>query len=92
MNQNSIRNGLVERLSAVGVKVTVDAKVLQETVREGNRFRHVKEVDFWLSALSEDLQNVFRAFIDALMLRNYSYATIKNYRLAFFGVLSRKRL
>jgi hypothetical protein len=43
LNQNSIRDGLVERLTAVGIKVSVEANVLQETVREGNRFRQVKE-------------------------------------------------
>ncbi|MCS7018603.1 MAG: hypothetical protein RMJ87_00675 [Cytophagales bacterium] len=60
LNQNSIREGLVERLTAAGISVKVDEKVLEQVVREGNQ---AKEVDFWLLALPEHLQAIFRAYV-----------------------------
>jgi integrase/recombinase XerD len=81
LNQNSIRNGLVERLQSLGIKVEMDEAVLQKVVKEG-RYKEIKQNHEWVLCLPQNLQTTFTAYTDALMLRQYSWHTIKNYRLA----------
>lgn len=82
LNQQAIREGLVERLEAVGMEVQVHADVLLSTVPAGSLQLNVKQNEEWVLELPMPLQLVFAQYTDALMLRQYSWHTIKNYRLA----------
>ena len=81
LNQDSIRNGLIERLQSIGVKVEIAEAVLQKVVREG-RYSDVKQNQDWILALPDTLQSTLTLYTDALMLRQYSWHTIRNYRFA----------
>ncbi len=81
LNQNSIRNGLIERLQSAGIEVQIEEAVLQNVVKEG-RYKDVKQNHEWVLSLPKPLQTTFTAYTGALMLRQYSWHTIKNYRLA----------
>ena len=82
LNQASIREGLIERLQASGIRVEVEPEVILHTVKEG-KYAEVKQNEYWISEQPSDLQPFFMLYTDALMLRQYSWHTIKNYRLAF---------
>lgn len=81
LNQNSIRDSLVERLRTAKIEVEVTAQAVEKTVKEGN-YAVQKQNQDWVLSLHTYLQPVFLAYTDALMLRKYSWHTIKNYRLA----------
>lgn len=81
LNQNSIREGLIARLQTAKIAVAVQPEVLQSIVPEG-KYAHVKQNEDWIMTLPADLQTVMIQYTDALMLRQYSWNTIKNYRFA----------
>lgn len=81
LNQNSIREGLITRLEAAKIAVEVSPEVRQNAVREG-KYSQVKQNEDWVVRLPVELQAVMLQYTDALMLRQYSWNTIKNYRFA----------
>ncbi|MBK8474238.1 MAG: tyrosine-type recombinase/integrase [Sphingobacteriales bacterium] len=81
LNQNSIREGLVTRLQAAQIEVEVLPDVKQDVVREG-KYAEIKQNEDWVMAMPTKLQMVMIQYTDALMLRQYSWNTIKNYRFA----------
>ncbi|NJL15027.1 MAG: tyrosine-type recombinase/integrase [Microscillaceae bacterium] len=81
LNQNSIREGLISRLETAKIAVEVSPEVKHNVVREG-KYSQVKQNEDWVMTLPADLQAVMMQYTDALMLRQYSWNTIKNYRFA----------
>ena len=79
LNQASIIYGLIDSLKAANIDVVVETKVHIGTVKEG-RHREIRANEDWISQLPKDLQQVFITYTDELMLKKYSYNTIKNYR------------
>ncbi|HMQ50079.1 MAG TPA: site-specific integrase, partial [Saprospiraceae bacterium] len=82
LNQNSIREGLVERLKAAKIEVEILPEVLESVVKEG-KLLEVRQNREWVLDLPKDLRALFTEYTDALMLRKYSWQTIKSYRSAF---------
>jgi len=82
INQYSIREGLAEKFKAAGINVEIPEEVYANTVKEG-KYLHIKQNEDWIESLSATLRTVFMQYTDALMLRQYSWNTVKNYRLAF---------
>ncbi len=81
-NTAALRVDLVERFEQAGFRVEVGEEVEANTIGErSGRDAENREYKGWLSKLPLDLQPIFAAYIDTLMLRNYSVSTIKNYRL-----------
>jgi integrase/recombinase XerD len=81
LNQNSIREGLITRLETANITVEVATEALQNVVREG-KYIQVKQNEDWINTSPTYLQTVMMQYTDALMLRQYSWNTIKNYRFA----------
>jgi site-specific recombinase XerD len=82
LNQGTIINGLIERLRTAKIEVVIDEQVVIGKVKEG-RHKDIKANDDWINQLPEALQQVFISYTDELMLKKYSYNTIKSYRSAF---------
>lgn len=82
LNQASIIYGLIERLKTANIEVVIDDAVTIGKVKEG-RHKDIKANEDWLGHLPMTLQQVFMTYTDELMLKKYSFNTIKNYRAAF---------
>jgi integrase/recombinase XerD len=82
LNQSSIVRNLMESLKSVQIDVEIDSDVVVGTVREG-RHKDIKANEDWIEKLPEALRKVFMQYTDELMLKKYSFQTIKSYRSAF---------
>lgn len=82
LNKATIRDGMVQRFKDIGCQVQIEVEVVQNSVSEKYQHQLHSQTE-WLQELPESLVPVFNAYIDHLMVRQYSWNTIKNYTGAF---------